>query len=167
MFLEIQHYDYRFIGKTIGFESIIIRTISCYFPNNENEFFLRSNVKILFDNEDWHKIHDILKIAAPIRLYLYGNEHLIENEWRNRMISTETTIMANENEWCTLVNQEPLNNVNRWALLTEYSSTWQIERVASINLSHFEENLAFDSALRRAHITFNERKVQVTNQWCN
>ncbi|CAF1542235.1 unnamed protein product [Adineta ricciae] len=155
------------ICKSIGFESIIIHTISHYFPNNENEFILRPDLKILFDNADWDKIYHILKSLAPIRLYLYGNEHSIENKWSNLMISTETRIMANEDDWCALVNKEPLDNVNRWAILAEYSSTWQIKRVSSINLFDFEENLAFHSALRQAHITFNERKCQFTNHLFN
>ncbi len=151
------------IGQRIGFNSTIIRTLSSYAESNQNEFFLLSNFKVLFDHEDSNKICDILKKLAPIRLYLYGNEYSIKSEWSNPIISAETATMANEDNWCVLVNKEPIYEEIKWTILSLYSSEWQIEKVASINLDDLARNFGFHSALRQAHLTFDQREIDVAN----
>jgi hypothetical protein len=104
----------------------------------------------------------LIKKLSPLRFYLYGNEYDISSEWSNLMINRETHLMEDEDNWCLLVENESIDNDMKWNYGTIFGEKWQIKRLAPTNLNNLEENLRFQSALRRAFKTFHQRQIEIT-----
>jgi hypothetical protein len=78
------------------------------------------------------------------------------------MITTETDIMDDEDNWCAFLENEYIDNEVKWNFAFMFGREWKISRVAPLDFSQLDENPRFQSALRRAHTTFAERQMEVT-----
>lgn len=150
------------IGANIGYTSTVIRQFNDYIPSNDRNSSILPYAELLFKNEDPRYICRLLKKLSPIRLYLYGNELDGLSEWSKLMISTEKNVMDDEDDWCAFLENEYVDNEIKWNFVFMFGREWKVSRVSPLNIDQLKENLRFHSALRRAHITFAERQVEVT-----
>ena len=80
------------------------------------------------------------------------------------MISQETTVMEDEDSWCAFIENEYISDEMKWNIGPMFGSKWQVKRIAPINLTEFDRNLRFQSALRRALKTFSRRQIEITSE---
>ncbi|CAF3945015.1 unnamed protein product [Rotaria sordida] len=149
----------------LGYPSIIIRTLDNYIPsNNEEKSCLLPYSQALFNHEHPQYICELIKKLSPLRLYLYGNDEFISSEWSNLMISSETHVMEDEDNWCSFIENEYIDDEIKWNFRSLFGEKWQIKRLAPINLTELNKHLRFQSALRRAYKTFSHRQFEVTSK---
>ncbi|CAF1471583.1 unnamed protein product, partial [Rotaria sordida] len=161
--LDNTYEELQKICTKLGYLSIIIRTLDKYIPidNIENPHLIPYN-SALFNNEHPHYICELIKKLSPLRFYLYGNDYLISSEWSNLMITREIHVMEDEDNWCAFLENEPIDNEIKWNFKSMFGEKWKVNHVVPINLSDLDKNLRFQSALRRAFKTFNQRQIEVT-----
>ena len=70
--------------------------------------------------------------------------------------------MDDEDNWCAFLENESIDNDMKWNFSSMFGEKWQIKRIAPINLDNLNENLRFQSALRRAFKTFHQRQIEIT-----
>lgn len=104
----------------------------------------------------------LIKNLCPVRLYLYGNEKLIDNSWAHEMIRTETAIMNHEDNWCAFLENEPIRDDVKWNLAVTYSREWNVKLITPISIDTLDQNLRFYSAFRRSQRNTVQRQIQVT-----
>ena len=150
------------VGAKLGYASAVIRTLSDYLPTHSARSALLPYEQLIFRNDDPDYVCQLIKKLSPIRLYLYGNEMDIDSEWSKWIIRTETEVMGDEDNWCAFVANEEIDDEIKWNFGYLYSRFWQLKRLAPIHITLLDENLPFRSALRRAHVLFAERKIDVT-----
>jgi hypothetical protein len=150
------------IGTKLGYSSTIIRQLNNYIPSNERHSALLPYSKLLFNNEDPDHMCQLIKKLSPIRFYLYGNELCNLNDWSKLMIETEKELMDDEDNWCAFIENEFVDNEVKWNFGFIFGRQWQLSRVSPLDLNQLDDNPRFQSALRRAHITFSERQIEVT-----
>lgn len=149
----------------LGYSSVIVRTLDDYIPStNENKQILLPYAHVLFEHEDPLFIRDIIQRLSPIRLYLYGNNACISSEWSKLLISCETSLMNDEDNWCAFIENEGIENEIKWNIGKMFGDNWQIKRLTPINLIDLNKNLRFQSALRRAFKTFDRRQLDITSE---
>ena len=78
------------------------------------------------------------------------------------MISTETDVMQDEDNWCAFLENERVQENIKWNFVFTCTKEWKVSRVAPTDFSRLDENPRFHSALRRAFITFADRQIEVT-----
>jgi hypothetical protein len=150
------------LGTKLGYPSTIIRQLNNYIPSSERHSSLLPYSKLLFNNEDPRHMCQLIKKLSPIRLYLYGNELSNLNDWSKLMIETENDLMDDEDNWIALIENEFIDNEVKWNFGFVFGRQWKICRVSPVNLDQLNDDPRFQSALRRAHITFSERQIEVT-----
>jgi hypothetical protein len=155
------------LGAKFGYSSAIVRALDDYIPKSEIYDKLPYG-KLVFEYEDPKIICRWLRLLSPIRMYLYGNEQIIPNEWSKQMISTEPdqTIkrIVNDDDWCTFLENESINDDIKWNFSSKHGRTWEITQLTPIKLDTLEDNIRFRSALRRSTITYQSRMSNVTAQ---
>jgi hypothetical protein len=155
------------LGAKFGYPSATVRALDDYIPKNEIYNKLPYG-KLIFEYEDPKIICRWLRLLSPIRMYLYGNEQIIPNEWSKQMISTEPdqTIkrIVNDDDWCTFLENESINDDIKWNFSSKHGRTWEITQLTPIKLDTLEDNIRFRSALRRSTVTFQSRMSTVTAQ---
>jgi len=109
-------------------------------------------------------IRDFIRRLCPIRLYLYGNNELIASEWSKLLISSETNLMNDEDNWCAFIENEEIENDIKWNIGKMFGENWQIKRLTPINLIDLNRNLQFQSALHRTFKTFDRRQTEITTE---
>ena len=162
-----QLYNLFFIvGHQLGYSSIIIRTLNDYIPssNEADKQTLLPYSQILFEHENPLNIRDFIRRLCPIRLYLYGNNELIASEWSKLLISSETNLMNDEDNWCAFIENEEIENDIKWNIGKMFGENWQIKRLTPINLIDLNRNLQFQSALHRTFKTFDRRQTEITTE---
>jgi hypothetical protein len=101
-------------------------------------------------------------------MYLYGNEQIIPSEWSKQMISYEpdqaVKRIVNDDDWCTFIENEPINDDIKWNFASRHGQSWQIKTITPIRLDSLDSNIRFRSALRRSNITYQYRMSTVTAQ---
>ena len=140
----------------------MIRTLSDYLPIHAERLTLLPHEQLVFGHADPDYLCQLIKKLSPIRLYLYGNELTIASEWSQCIIRTETEIMGDEDNWCAFVANEAIDDEIKWNFGSSYSQLWQLKRLAPVHISALDDHLLFHSALRRAHVSFAERRIDVT-----
>ena len=80
------------------------------------------------------------------------------------MISQETTVMEDEDSWCAFIENEYISDEMKWNIGPMFGSKWQVKRIAPMNLTEFDRNLRFQSALRRTLKTFSRRQIEITSE---
>ena len=122
----------------------------------------------MFEYEDPKVICRWLRLLCPIRMYLYGNEQIIPNEWSKEMASHEpdhsVKRIVNDDDWCVFIENEPINDDIKWNFSSRYGQSWQIKNLTPTKLETLNNNLRFRSALRRSTITYQNRMSTVTAQ---
>lgn len=152
-----------FIGTKIGYPSTIIRTLDKYIPTDDTaNTCLMPYSSVLFNKERPHFSCELIKKLSSIRLYLYGNDYFISSEWSNFMITWETEIMKDEDNWCAFLENESILDQLKWNFSSKFAKQWQINCLTPINIIDLDKDSRFQSALRRAFITFNRRRLEVT-----
>ncbi|CAF2850325.1 unnamed protein product [Rotaria sp. Silwood2] len=149
----------------LGYPSVIIRILDNYIPSsNEEKPCLLPYSQALFNYEHPLYICELIKKLSPLRLYLYGNDECISSEWSSLMISSETHVMEDEDNWCSFVENEYINDEIKWNFRSLFGEKWQIKRIAPINLTELNKHLRFQSALCRAYKTLSHRQFEVTSE---
>ncbi len=151
------------LGTKLGYSSTVIRQFHDYIPSNERHSALLPYSKLLFNNENPNYICQLIKKLSPIRLYLYGNELCNLSEWSKLMIETENEMMDDEDNWSAFIENEFVDNEVKWNFSFVFGRQWKISRVSPIDLHQLNDDPRFQSALRRAYITFAERQIEVTS----
>ncbi|CAF1223722.1 unnamed protein product [Rotaria sp. Silwood1] len=147
----------------LGYPSVIIRTLDKYIPIDDAEKLqLMPYASHLFNNEHPHYICELIKRLSSIRFYLYGNDYYISSEWSNLMITREIHVMEDEDNWCSFLENELIDDEIKWNFKPMFAEKWKVKHIAPINISNLDKNLRFQSALRRAFKTFNQRQIEVT-----
>ncbi|UJR32556.1 hypothetical protein I4U23_020017 [Adineta vaga] len=152
------------ICNKIGYTSVVIHQLNDYIPIKDEHISLLPYDKLLFSNDHPNFLCRLIKSLSPIRFYLYGNELSILSEWSKLMISTERDVMDDEDNWCAFLENELVHNEIRWNFAFTYGRQWKVSRVAPTDFNQLDENPRFHSALRRAHVTFAERQIEVTSE---
>ena len=80
------------------------------------------------------------------------------------MINQETTVMEDEDSWCAFIENEYISDEMKWNIGPMFGSKWQVKRIAPMNLTEFDRNLRFQSALRRALKTVIPRQIEITSE---
>lgn len=147
----------------LGYTSVVVRTLNDYIPSSDDtKQSLLPYARTLFEHEHPPSIRDFIRRLSPLRLYLYGNEEAITSEWSKLMITRETNLMDDEDNWCAFIENEEINNEIKWNIGTMFGEKWHIKRLTPINLTDLNKNLRFQSALRRAFKTFDRRQLEIT-----
>ncbi len=160
----LNFYIKSILGTKLGYTSVVIRQINNYLPENEKYLSLLPYAKLLFSHEDPNYMCQIIKKLSPIRLYLYGNKLCSLSEWSRLMIETEIDVMDDEDNWIAFLENEYVENEVKWNFAFMYAREWKVSRIAPLDFNQLDDNPRFQSALRRAHITFAEREIEVTAQ---
>ncbi|CAF0978985.1 unnamed protein product [Rotaria sp. Silwood1] len=161
--LNNAHERLQKLCTTLNYPSVIIRTFDNYIPSmDEQKPCLLPYSQILFHHEHPQYICELIKKLSPLRLYLYGNEEFMLSEWSNLMINSEAHVMEDEDNWCAFIENEYIDDEMKWTIGPKFGANWQIKRIAPINLSELDKNLRFQSALRRALKTWNNRQNEIT-----
>ncbi len=150
------------LGTKLGYGSTIIRQLNDYIPLNDVHSSLLPYSRVLFNHENPLYICEIIKKLSGIRLYLYGNELCSSSEWSKLMIETETDLMEDEDNWISFIENEMIDDEVKWNFAYLFARQWKVSRVSPININQLNVNPRFQSAVRRAHITFSERQIEVT-----
>ncbi|CAF1230623.1 unnamed protein product [Adineta ricciae] len=150
------------VCDSMGCTSVIIRQLNDYIPHTDKHISLLPYDNLLFANEHPNNMCQRIKNLSPIRFYLYGNESSIQSEWSKLMISTETDVMQDEDNWCAFLENERVQDDVKWNFAFTCTKEWKVSRVAPTDFSRLHENPRFHSALRRAFITFADRQIEVT-----
>jgi hypothetical protein len=150
------------IGTKRGYSSTVIRQFHDYIPSNERHSALLPYSRLLFNNENPNNICQMIKKLSPIRLYLYGNELSNLSEWSKLMIESENEMMDDEDNWIALIENEFVDNEVKWNFGFIFGKNWKISRISPLDLNQLNDDPRFQSALRRAHITFAQRQIEVT-----
>ena len=158
------------LGTKLGYPMAEVCSLDDYIPKGEIYDKLPYG-KLLFEHEDPVLVCSWLRALAPIRLYLYGNEQTIPHEWSKMMISNEvdstTTGGNNDDDWHAFLEHQLIKDSMKWNFKILFASTWQIKQYAPLQLSTLEENIRFQSALRRAHKTYHLRMSSVSEKIFN
>ncbi len=150
------------LGTKLGYPSTIIRQLNNYIPSNERHSSLLPYSRLLFNNEDPRHMCQLIKKLSPIRLYLYGNELSILSEWSKLMIESENDLMDDEDNWNAFIENEFIDNEIKWNFGFIFGKNWKISRISPVDLNQLTDDPRFQSALRRSHITFAQRQIEVT-----
>jgi hypothetical protein len=103
-------------------------------------------------------------------LYLYGSDLSKLNDWSKLMIENEDEMVNDEDNWSSFIENEFVDNEVKWNFAFLFGRKWKISRVSPINLNQINDNPRFYSALRRSHLTYSQRQIEVTGQifdWYN
>ncbi|CAF0772370.1 unnamed protein product [Rotaria sp. Silwood1] len=150
-----------------GYPEAIICPLDDYIPKSEIYHKLPYG-KLLFEYEDPKIICRWIRYLSPIRMYLYGNEQVIPNEWSKQMISNEVDhslkLIVNDDDWYTFLENESISDSIKWNFSAKHGRTWKITQLTPIALNSLEDNIRFRSSLRRANITYYSRMSIVTAQ---
>ncbi len=107
-----------------------------------------------------------LRLLSPIRMYLYGNEQIIPNDWSKEMAKNEpdhsVKRIVNDDDCCVFIENESINDDIKWNFATRHGQFWQIKNLTPIKLDTLNNNIRFRSALRRSKITYQSRMSTVT-----
>jgi hypothetical protein len=156
-----------YLGAKFGCPSAIVRPLDDYIPKSE-VFDKLPYGKIIFEHEDPKTICRWLRFLSPIRMYLYGNEHVIPDEWSKEMISNEvdhsSTRIVNDDDWYTFLENDPINDDIKWNFSAKHGRSWQVTQLTPIKIDTLVDNIRFRSALRRSNITFHARMSNITAQ---
>lgn len=155
------------LGVELGYSQAIVRTLDEYIPKNEiyNKFPYGN---LIFQNEEPETICRWLRTLGPIRLYLYGNQTSIPNEWSKQMIINEpdSTVkhVINDEDLCLFLENESIRDDIKWNFFVQHAQSWQIRSLTPLKIESFSDNIRFRSALRRAHLNFADRMNKITAQ---
>ncbi|CAF0830737.1 unnamed protein product [Rotaria sordida] len=159
---SLQQYCAKF-----GYPEAIICPLDDYIPKSEIYHKLPYG-KLLFEYEDPRIICRWIRYLSPIRIYLYGNEQVIPNEWSKQMISNEADdsvkLIVNDDDWYTFLENESVDDSIKWNFSAKHGRTWKITQLTPIKLDSLIDNIRFRSSLRRANITYYSRMSTVTAQ---
>lgn len=107
-----------------------------------------------------------IRYLSPIRMYLYGNEQKIANDWSQLMIRSEidhsSNFIVNDDDWHTFLENEPINDNIKWNFHVKYGTGWKVTQLAPLKLDSLHDNIRFRSSLRRADVTYSSRMTTVT-----
>jgi hypothetical protein len=78
------------------------------------------------------------------------------------MIESEEDVMDDEDNWNAFLENEYVDNEVKWNFAFMLAREWRVKRVSPLDFNQLDDNPRFQSALRRAHITFAERQIEVT-----
>jgi hypothetical protein len=78
------------------------------------------------------------------------------------MIENEKELMDDEDNWSAFIENEFVDNDIKWNFAFMFGREWKISRVSPIDLNQLNDDPRFHSALRRSHITYSERQIEVT-----
>ncbi|CAF4563045.1 unnamed protein product, partial [Rotaria sp. Silwood2] len=155
------------LGAKFGYPDAIISSLDDYIPKSEIYHKLPYG-KLLFEYEDPKIICRWIRYLSPIRMYLYGNEQVIPNEWCKQMIAHEADhsgrLIVNDDDWYTFLENESINDNIKWNFAAKHGRTWKTTQLTPINLISLEDNIRFRSCLRRANITYYSRMSIVSVQ---
>jgi hypothetical protein len=167
LFSNNRYCFFIYSGAKFGYPSVIVRLLDDYIPKNEIYDKLPYG-KLMFEYEEPRIICRWLRLLSPIRMYLYGNEQIIPNEWSKEMVLNEpdnsVKRVVNCDDWCTFIENESINDDIKWNFSSRHGKLWQIKNLTPIKLDDLNDNLLFRSALRRSNITFQSRMSTTTAQ---
>ncbi len=156
-----------YLGAKFGYPSAIVRPLDDYIPKSEIYDKLPYG-KLIFEYEHPKIICRWLRSLSPIRIYLYGNEEIIPNEWSKEMIVEEPDQygkrIVNDDDWCTFLENELISEDIKWNFSSKHGRSWKITNITPNKLNALEDNIRFRSALRRSNITFQSRMSTVTSE---
>ena len=146
----------------MGYSSTIIRQLNAYIPNKERDSSLLPYGKVLFENEDPCRVSELLKSVSSIRLYLYGNVLSELNNWSELLIGNEDEMLNDEDSWSAFIENEKLEDDVKWNFAFLFGKKWKISRVSPFHLHQLGDDPRFRSALRRSHLTYSQRQIEIT-----
>lgn len=159
-------------GFQLGYEGVVINQIKDYVPFDENYEKLPYG-KELFQFEDPALICSWLRRLCPIRIYLYGNESKIIDEWSESMIQHETeplekNLINDDDLFIFLENEnEPIKDEVKWNFGAKYALKWPVKNFHPLNIKSLPDNIRFQSALRNVNKTYEDRSTLITAKLLN
>lgn len=153
---------------TFKIQGIRVCTINDYVSADEFDFDNEdalANTSASFTRADRKLMVDLIKLLAPIRLYLVGNEEQISNGYSRFLIASERNVQENSTEkyfdGCAFIEHELVGASIRRDLPAFLGTKWQINASQIIlqSINEFLSDRAFKSAIKQIDDILSKRDM--------